>query len=262
MNSPTIVTPYILDQPRAGYEPYVQPNWRINQLPTSSGLPALPGESPTERIAHLYQPIAEFVAERVSAGEPTNSFAGDCCAALGVLAGLQRAGIKPTLIWLDAHGDFNTWETTPSGFLGGMPLAWMAGLGEMTVMDGLGITPLMPDQIILSDGRDLDPGEKILIEGSGITHLPQIEALLDYPLSDAPLWVHFDVDLIDSNELKALSYPAPGGPTSRQLRPIFQRIAATGNVAAVSMSSWTPELDDDAGSGAAICLELWEILTS
>ncbi len=59
--------------------------------------------------------------------------AGDCVASLGVAAGLQRAGIEPSVAWLDAHGDFNTWETTPSGFMGGMPLAVLAGLGDQSI---------------------------------------------------------------------------------------------------------------------------------
>jgi arginase len=70
------------------------------------------------------------------------SIAGDCVATMGVLAGLHDAGITPTLIWFDAHGDFNTWETTPSGFLGGMPLAMIVGRGEQTMPHGWAGDPL------------------------------------------------------------------------------------------------------------------------
>ena len=176
----------------------MQPHWQRNQ-------PAeLTGETATERLVPLYQPIAEFVSAQASAGNQAVSFAGDCCTTIGVLAGLQRAGISPTLIWLDSHGDFNDWETTPSGFLGGMPLAWMAGIGEMTVMDGLGATPLPASQIILCDGRDLDPGEKVLVKDSGITHIRQLADLINYPLPDAPLWVHFDNDVLDSDEVPGI----------------------------------------------------------
>jgi arginase len=82
------------------------------------------------------------------------SIAGDCCTSLGVAAGLLAAGIDPTLIWFDAHGDFNTWETTPSGFLGGMPLAMLAGRGEQTIVHGVGLKNLEESNIYLADARE------------------------------------------------------------------------------------------------------------
>ena len=175
------------------------------------------------------------------AGQRPVSIAGDCCATLGVLAGLQRAGVQPTLIWLDAHGDFNTWDTSPSGFLGGMPLAMLAGRGEQTMVRGLGLTPLAEERIILSDARDLDPGEKEAVAHSAVIHLPQVEQLLDYPLPDGPLYVHFDVDVVDVADVPAVSYPAPGGPSAATLQQVFHHLAQTGRITAVSLSTWNPQ---------------------
>lgn len=62
--------------------------------------------------------------------------------------GLQRAGIDPNLIWFDAHGDFNTWETTSSGFPGGMPLAMIVGKGEQTMPEAVGLRDLPEGQVI------------------------------------------------------------------------------------------------------------------
>ena len=62
-------------------------------------------------------------------------------------------------MWLVSHGDFNTWETTPSGFLGGMPLAMLTGRGDQRMLEAVGLDPLADNQVWLSDARDLDPGD-------------------------------------------------------------------------------------------------------
>ena len=127
MSDRTILTPYFLDELRPAIADMAAPDWRVVQ----TELP--PGER-IERMGRLYDALAAEVAAAVAAGQRPVSIAGDCCAAIGVLAGLQRAGQQPTLLWFDAHGDFNTWDTPPSGFLGGMPLAMAVGLGEQTLL--------------------------------------------------------------------------------------------------------------------------------
>ena len=85
---------------------------------------------------------------------------GDCTFSIGVLAGLQREFSELTLVWFDAHGDFNTPQTTPSGFIGRMPLAMPCGRGEQTIVEG-GRARVEPEaNVILADAHDLDPGEK------------------------------------------------------------------------------------------------------
>jgi arginase len=233
-----ILTPYFLDEPRPGLRPVASTDWRVNEL-------ELPSGTRQERMATLYHPLRDFVADSVRRGERPVSIGGDCCTSLGFLAGLQRGGLKPTLIWLDAHGDFNTWETTPSGFLGGMPLAMLAGRGEQTIVEGVGLESLPETQIILSDARDLDPGERESLEGSAVRHLSEAEALLHMALPDGPLYLHFDVDIIDPVEAPAVSYLATGGPSTGLLGEIFRRLAQSGRLAAVSVSAWNPELDRD-----------------
>ena len=92
-------------------------------------------------MARLYRPIADFVEETLRAGARPVSLAGDCCAAIPVLAGLRAAGVEPVLVWIDAHGDFNTPETSPSPFLGGMPPARMGGAGPHWVCAAVGRRP-------------------------------------------------------------------------------------------------------------------------
>jgi len=196
-------------------------------------------------MSAVHQKIADFVSETVLADQRPVSIAGDCCAAIGVLAGLQRAGIDPILIWFDAHGDFNTWETTPSGFLGGMPLAMIVGKGEQTMIDAVSLKPLPEDQVILTDARDLDSGELELISKSEVTHLKKAETFLERPFPEGPIYVHFDTDVISCTESPAHNYPARGGPSSVMMQSIFSRLAQSGQVVAVSLSTWNPVLDTD-----------------
>jgi arginase len=243
-----ILTPYFLDQPLPGLEPLRDAEWVVNQ-------PALPEASTQQRMAALHKPLAELVAVVLKSGELPVSIAGDCCTSIGVLAGLQRAGIQPTLIWFDAHGDFNTWQTTPSGFLGGMPLAMLTGRGEQTLMETVGTNPLPEDQVILTDGRDLDPGERESLAESRVTHLKKVRDLLNTKLPAEPLWVHFDTDVLDPAEAPAMNYLAPGGSSAEDLRAVFNFLAHTGQVVAVSLSSWNPEMDQDERS-QRVCMDL------
>ena len=241
MKNRFILTPFFLDQPMPGFEPLVQADWLVND-------PRLPEGTPQIRMSALYESLADLVSSTIGQGQLPVSVAGDCCTSLGVLTGLQRAGLYPTLIWFDAHGDFNTWETTPSGFLGGMPLAMLVGRGEQTIMDQVGTKPLPEEMVILSDGRDLDPGEREALAGSNIVHLVKATDLLDHELPSGPIWVHFDTDVIDAGEAPAMNYPVDGGPSEVELHRIFSSLAATGQISAVSMSTWNPDLDQDGRS--------------
>jgi len=252
MSRTTILTPYFLDQHLPGLAKLEKSGWITNQVP-------LPKTSVIKRIAALHSSLAKFIEDVVTTGDLPVSIAGDCCTALGVYAGLIGSGINPTLIWFDAHGDFNTWETSPSGFLGGMPLAMLAGLGEQTILEILKIDPLAQQQIILTDARDLDPEEQELVYGSDITHLTDPVELLNIPYPDRPIWVHFDTDILDPSEVPAQNYPAPGGPKKEELAKVFNHLANTGLVRAVSMSSWAPDLEG-AEKSRDVSLELLEIL--
>lgn len=210
--------------------------------------PALPGGSPQQRMAVLYR----HLADRVAAETRPVVFAGDCLSAIGVLAGLQRAGSDPTLIWFDAHGDFHTWQTTRSGFLGGMPLAMIVGRGEQTIVEGAGLAPLDERRVVLVGTRDLDPGEDEAVAGSAMTVLSVADLIRREPPPGA-LHVHVDLDVIDPREMPAHNYPAPGGPSLREVLAALAHLAATGRVAAVSFSTWNPALPgaDRAAEAAA-----------
>ena len=199
--------------------------------------PELPSGSPQDRMAHLYRELGNQVAGR----DAPVVYAGDCVVTIGVLAGLQRKGINPTLVFFDAHGDFNTSDTTPSGFLGGMPVAMLTGRGEQTIVAGAGLEPLNDERVVHVGARDLDPGEDKALAESGIVCV-SVDQLAHHDLPPGSLYVHVDVDVVDPEELPAVNYPAPGGPSLHDTRAALIRLAATGRVVAFSVSSWNPAL--------------------
>ena len=252
MENRFILTPYYLEEPMPGLDALAESGWQINKQDLSEPEQQL-------RMARLYESLAAMVAEHLASGFRPISIAGDCCSTIGVAAGLQRAGVDFLLIWLDAHGDFNTWETTPSGFLGGMPLAMLVGRGEQTMPEGVGLLNLAEERILLMDARDLDPAEKTALLESEIVRLPSVDDLTRHSLPELPIYLHLDVDIIDPSEASAMNYLAPGGPSVDELQEAFRYLARTGNIKAVSMSSWNPELDSD-GRTREVCMSLLDTL--
>ena len=203
------------------------------------------GRGPAD-MARLHAPVRAFVAEAARAGALPVSLAGDCCAALPVLAGLQEAGLAPTLVWLDAHGDFNTPRTSPSGFLGGMPLAMIAGRGPGWLREGAGLAPLAERDILLVGARDLDPLERAALDDSDVRRI-DLEALAGLRPA-GPVHLHLDTDLVAAEECAAFNHPVPGGPGGEAVGRAIAAFAAVADIRAVSVSGWTGALD---GDGAA-----------
>lgn len=253
MTNRHFLSPFFLDQPLPALEALREPGWVECR-------PELPAGDQKTRMSALHRGLADRVAETLARGERPVIIAGDCCASIPMAAGFERAGIEPLVIWLDAHGDFNTPATSPSGFVGGMPLAMIVGRGDLTLTQALGLTPWAEQNVILTDARDLDPGEREAVASSKVHHLRTTAALLDHPLPERPIWVHFDADVVDPSESPAHSYRAPGGPSVATLEKVLARIAATGRLAAVSLSSWNTELDTD-GTSRRVTMALLERLT-
>ncbi len=236
-----LLNPFFLDEALPALEDLAGPDWRVNR-------PSLPESATQVRMTAVHRPLAAAVAETLDAGERPVVVAGDCCAAIAVGAGLERAGVDPVLVWFDAHGDFNTWDTTPSGFIGGMPLAMLVGYGDPTLAQGVGLRWLAEERVVLTDARELDPGERKLLEGTAVRHLADPRKLLTSDLPEGPVWVHFDVDVVDPGDLPAVHYPAPGGLRAVELEEILRGLASRREIVAVTLSTWSPELDGDGSS--------------
>jgi arginase len=247
-----IVSPFFLDQRLPALDHLTGPSGELIA-------PSLADGDIQDRMSSLHQAIAASVSSAIQNGDRPVCISGDCCAAIGVAAGTQQENLDPLLVWFDAHGDFNTWNTTPSGFLGGMPLAMLVGLGEHRLLENAGLRPLAEGRTYLTDARDLDPGERITLVNSAVTHIRRVSNLLEVLPEDQPLYVHFDTDVLDPSVAPAMNYLATGGPNAAQLGDVFQALAETGRIIAISMSTWNPHLDRD-GRTADICLSLLRTL--
>jgi arginase len=170
---------------------------------------------------------------------------------LPVIAGLQRAGVAPRLLWLDAHGDFNTAETSPSGFIGGMPLAMLVGRGDQWLLDHLRMAPFPERDVVLFNARDLDPLEQDALAASEVKHLKTLEALAAEPLGDRPLHIHLDADVINPLDCPAVHYPARGGPRLAELEEAMCRLVSAARPVSFSMTTWIVDQDTDGRSQLA-----------
>jgi arginase len=227
----TLLVPYFVDE-------------RLNAL--EMGLPNLAevtAELPADvnvwhRLGALYEQVARAVAAERS---PQVVVTGDCIAGLGILAGLQRAGRDPAIVWFDAHGDFHTEATTMSGFLGGLPLALAAGIGTLTLPEILQLRPVPPPRVLLVGARDIDPPELRLLEDHQVPRVDRVEDLREADLPEGDLYLHLDMDVTDPADLPGLRYPAPGGPSLDGVLDAAARVIATGRVSAVGLAAtWRP----------------------
>ena len=167
---------------------------------------------------------------------------GTCPSMPGMVAGLQRSGptnapLRIAMLWLDAHPDFNTPETTRSGSLGGMPVAVATGRCLTGMRLDAGLDPPLPDELVVMGGvRNTDPLEQDLLNKSKIQQLttedlqkwtPAVTRQLDRlnKLADK-IYVHIDMDVLNPREVEGHQNKVPGGPSSEELAALFEMIFA------------------------------------
>jgi arginase family enzyme len=162
------------------------------------------------------------VDDALAAGDRPVLVLPDCSPSLTTLPAVVRHRPDATILWLDAHADFNTPETTASGYLGGMCLAaacglWDAGLGD----DAPRVDPA---RVVMCGVRDLDGPEVVLLEAKGVTRIARPGLLAD-ALAGGSVFVHLDLDVLDPGILPS-PFPAPGGLSDGGLRTLLAEIAA------------------------------------
>jgi arginase family enzyme len=172
------------------------------------------------------------VDDALAAGAFPVLFASDCSICIATLPAVLRHVPDVTVLWLDAHGDFNTPDTTPSGFLGGMCLAAACGAWDAG-FDGPRVDPA---QIVMCGVRDLDGGERVLLEtrGVGVVERPSELAGL---VAGRRVFVHLDLDVLDPSVLPA-RFPAPGGLSDGGLRTLLSEVAQTADVVGCEITAF------------------------
>ncbi|MFC4071517.1 arginase family protein [Actinoplanes subglobosus] len=203
--------------------------------------PEFPAGDRWERLATQYEAVATAVA--AADGLPL-VFSGDCLIAGGVVAGVQRRGDDPAMVWFDAHADLHTFESSGSGYLGGMSLRLVTGAHPGEYADRFGLRPVASGRVVLADARDVDPPEADYLAGSAVRRVP-VAAVTAETAPDGPLVVHVDLDVIDPAEVPRLRFPVAGGPAAADVLAACERLLATGRVVAVHVACpWWPAAGD------------------
>jgi arginase len=181
---------------------------------------------------------------------------GNCGpAALSAVAALNQ--IETATIWFDAHADFNTPETSRSGFLDGMGLAILTGRCWRRLAERFeGFQPVLDSQVIQIGVREKDLPEVQLLQQSGIKQIPTValaglsEALKE--LSTNKLYVHVDLDVIDTSEGRANGWACGGGLSLKQLHEALELIGRSASIIAGAVTCYDPAVDMDGRIGRAI----------
>jgi arginase len=188
------------------------------------------------------------VDDAMAAGDTPLLLAADCSVSVTTLPAALRNRPEGRILWLDAHGDYNTPETSGSGYLGGMCLAaaageWDAGLGD----------PLPADRIVLAGIRDLDPGERELLERSPATVIgaSTVETLVAVKnaLDGAPIFVHLDLDVLDPEDFPA-AVPAPNGLHPDKLYDLMDSVLEDSELLGLEVTNFAVPDDEDESSVA------------
>jgi arginase len=234
-----------------------------------------PFRSELEAVLDINQAIAELVAAAVRADRFPLVIAGNCNATLGVRTGLLHASSRRStdelaLMWFDAHGDFNTPETSHTGYLDGMPLAMLTGHAYPDLWSFLGGAPIEERLVLHVGSRDLDPLEAARLHSSAtlVVHgaavrahgigsalqpaLDELAARASGATGARPgLHLHVDIDVLDPAAAPSVAFPSPAGLTLAELLGGIDMAAARFAVKALSLTSFAPGGADDATTSAS-----------
>lgn len=210
------------------------------------------------------------VSREVDSDDFVFCLGGECTFIPGTLAGFKtKFKGKPGILWMDAHGDFNTPETTVSGFIGGMCLAFACGRGPNLSPDIENARPLMDEEnVVHLASRNLDPLEEKAMRSSPLKMYTAVDAheagvnklareTARY-LADRSDWIvcHLDVDSIDNGIISAVNFPEKGsGLTLGEVNTVVQELRQTGKLKVFDLAAYNPNLDQNQESGKKL-LEL------
>ncbi|TYP84612.1 arginase family protein [Blastococcus xanthinilyticus] len=198
----------------------------------------------------LQRLVSVAVGQARAAGQVPLLLAGNCNTTLGMLAGTDR---RVGLLWLDAHGDFNTPEADTSGFLDGQGLAMVVGRCWQSLTATVpGFTPLAEHDVVLVGARDLSEAQARVLEASDVTWLRPAQARDPAAVAVAldalaarvdVLHVHVDLDVHDPSIAPANDYAAPDGLSAAEVRQVLHLAADRIPVTSAALASYDPAHD-------------------
>lgn len=211
-----------------------------------------------EEIVGCSVELAQHMQQHITHGSVPLVLGGDHSIALGSVSGAANAQGTIGIIWFDAHADFNTAETTPSGNIHGMILAALAGYGDPRLVNAAGAGPHVdPHRIVIVGARDLDDGERVLLREAGV-HVRTMtdidrhgmdvvtrEAIALATEGATGLHVSFDMDVVDPSEAPGVGTPVPGGITYREAHLAMELVAESGKLTSMDLVEVNPILDSE-----------------
>lgn len=218
--------------------------------------------------------LLRALARRVVAASDAGAFplvlAGNCATAVATVAGVGAADLA--VVWLDAHGDLETPETTTSGFLDGMGLAMLCGRCWSSLAASVpGFAPVPGAHVVLVGARDLSDAERALVAELGITWVRADALRADPTAALAPVldrlagqgvrraYVHVDLDVHDPAQAPVNGFQPPGGLTPADVRTVVGLVAGRLPLAAAALTAYDPVHDPD-GRTRAVALALAPVL--
>ena len=211
-------------------------------------------------LSVMQQQLAALVQETRASGERALILSGNCApAALGVLSASPSS--DTAVLWLDAHADFNTPETSPSGFLDGMALAIAVGHCWRACAPMFQTNAVPEEHVIQIGVRSVDDEERQRLERSRVhrsaTDPAAVVRTLDN-MSDhiGRVYVHLDLDVVDACELRANQYAVNGGPSVTLVSAIIAEAGTRVTVDAAALTALDPSIDGDRAWTAAQQLAL------
>ena len=218
-----------------------------------------------EEIVRAAEELAKTVADIVKSGATPVVLGGDHSIGMGTIAGLARAGHRVGVIWMDAHGDINTPDTTPSGNVHGMPFAVALGLADDPFPKALRGTTDGTAGVLLAI-RDIDPGEKANIKRAGVTPITMadidrigmakaMENAIAVASKGDGIHLSLDMDAIDPDEAPGVGTPVRGGLTYREAQLAMEMLAASGKLRSIEVCEVNPILDRE-NRTATLAVEL------
>ncbi len=219
-----------------------------------------------EKFNQASEKAAEVVAGLENEEQRFLFLGGECSLIVGVTSGLQRARRRTIgILWLDSHGDFNTPETTPSGFIGGMCLAMACGRGpNLSPLLEAKRPSVLATNVAHACSRNLDPPERVAMISSGMKLMEMVDlrrngveanlrkALGSLEDSSDEIILHVDVDCTDPGDIPAVSFPEPGGLSLLELREILQLAVGSERLKAIDIAAYNARKDRDGVSARRI----------
>ena len=224
------------------------------------------------QIAAACTRLADMVEQAMDRGQVPLVLGGDHSVAVGTVAGVakhfQKTGGRIGLIWIDAHADMNTPETSPSGNVHGMPLACCIGIGPPELTHIYGFAPkVQPGNVALLGIRSVDDRERRLVQESGVrvfTMREIDERGLRVVMEDAiavasagtvGFHVSFDIDSVDPQEAPGVGTPVKGGITYREAHLAMETLCDCGGMTSMEIVEVNPVIDE-ANRTALLAVEL------